>query len=209
MAFLSALMHSPAFDKEIERLRAFVADVEEQLAETLRKVQSAAAVCETAPAAVCEMEPALPTPVAAPAGFVGTFLDGAGGAVQCWNNETKEPILFKAHGREIPFGAAQEALKNKLIQKDLVKNLIVDIIVATFNNGAEEVMGELLLQLSVAAVCWLPKHGMDVFSGLGVLYSSGTSEKAKGEMARRYGGAFESDVLKELLRGTAMALTRR
>jgi predicted GNAT family N-acyltransferase len=41
MAFLDALMCSPAYEKEMERLRAFVVDVEEQLAETARRLQSA------------------------------------------------------------------------------------------------------------------------------------------------------------------------
>jgi hypothetical protein len=41
MAFLDALMCSPAYEKEMERLRAFVVDVEEQLAGTARRLQSA------------------------------------------------------------------------------------------------------------------------------------------------------------------------
>lgn len=140
-----------------------------------------------------------PTPVAVPMGFMGTFLTGSGGAVHRWESGTEEPLLFKTHGRRLSFEAAKEALKFKAVKKDVTRNLMVDMLVATYNNGADEAMGSLLLQLSVAASCWLPQHGMDVFSGLGLLYSHGTCDKVKEEMAKRYGGAFKTDVMDALI----------
>ena len=130
-------------------------------------------------------------------GAVGVFLDASGAAVQRWADGTEQQLLFKTHGRTLTYTAAKGALESKALKKDVTRNLMADMLVATYSSG-QEVVGELLLKVSVAASCWLPVHGHDVFSGLGVLCSHGTCDQVKAEFARQYGDAFKSDVFDAL-----------
>ena len=117
--------------------------------------------------------------------------------MQRWADGTEQQLLFKTHDRTLTYTAAKNALEFKALKKDVTRNLMVDMLVATYSSG-QEVVGELLLKVSVAASCWLPVHGQDVFSGLGVLSSHGTYDQVKAEFARQYGDAFKSDVFDSL-----------
>ena len=117
--------------------------------------------------------------------------------MQRWADGTEQQLLFKTHGCTLTYTAAKDVLEFKASKKDVTRNLMADMLVATYSSG-QEVVGELLLKVSVAASCWLPVHGQDVFFGLGVLCSHGTCDQVKAEFARQYGDAFKSDVFDAL-----------
>ena len=66
--------------------------------------------------------------------------------MQRWADGTEQQLLFKTHGRTLTYTAAKGALESKALKKDVTRNLMADMLVATYSSGQEEV-GELLLKV--------------------------------------------------------------
>ena len=190
MAMLEACIQSQSFDKEMERLEVFVIFILENTAGTLG--------CGDRPATLAAGGGGAGGGGSSTATSTGgIYYNGSGGVVRAWGDGSEEEQFFKTHGRKLTFSEARATLQFKRTKKDVARNLIVDILVGAHNSG-QEVIGELLLNVSVAASCWLPKHGQDVLSALGIIDSTATTVRVKDELARRYGAAFQSDCLNAL-----------
>ena len=60
------------------------------------------------------------------------------------------------HGRLIWYKQAREILAQRRMEKIMTTNIIVHMLLNSRQNG-NEVLGTLLLAVSVAASCWLPE----------------------------------------------------
>jgi len=97
------------------------------------------------------------------------------------------------HGRLIGYKQAREILAQRRMDKIMTTNIIVDMLLNSRQNGSE-VLGTLLLAVSVAASCWLPEIGHDILARLSILNSRGTVERVKAQFAKDYELAFRRDV---------------
>jgi len=101
--------------------------------------------------------------------------------------------MKNVHGKLIGYKQARELLSQRRIDNIMTTNLIVDVLLNSRQNGSE-VVGTLLLAVSVAASCWLPEIGHDILARLSILNSRGTVEKVKAQFAKDYELAFRRDV---------------
>ena len=112
--------------------------------------------------------------------------------MHCWADK-EEPFNFPSKGKLLTFGAVKHKLESRETDKQVTATLLIDIIMNAKNDG-QEVLGQLLLHVSLISSMSLTEKAHGGLSAVHLLYSRGSTDRVNKKVADCYGDAFTSDV---------------